>query len=40
MRAIVMLKNSGRLSNIPDSLIEHTPDVELLPSPGAAPGVA
>jgi hypothetical protein len=40
MRAIVMLKNSGRLSNMPDSLIERTPDVELLPSPGAAPGVA
>ena len=40
MRAIVMLKNSGRLPNMPDSLLERTPDMELLPSPGAAPGIA
>ena len=40
MRAIVMLKNCGRIPNIPDSLLERVPDVELLPSPGAAPGIA
>lgn len=40
MRAIVMLKNCGRLPNMPDSLLEDAPDMELLPSPGAAPGVA
>ena len=40
MRSIVMLKNSGRLPNLPDSLLERTPDMELLPSPGAAPGIA
>lgn len=40
MRAIVMLKNCGRIPNMPDSLLERAPDVELLPSPGAAPGIA
>lgn len=40
MRAIVMLKNCGRMPNMPDALLEGRGDVELLPSPGAAPGVA
>jgi hypothetical protein len=40
MRSIVMLKNSGRLPNVSDSLLERGQEVELLPSPGAAPGAA
>ena len=40
MRAIVMLKNCGRMPNMPDALLERGDDVELLPSPDAAPGVA
>jgi len=39
MRSIVMLKNCGRLKNMPDSLLESAEKLELLPSPGAAPGV-
>jgi Novel STAND NTPase 1 len=40
MRAIVMLKNCGRLSGMSDALLEGRENVELLPSPDAAPGVA
>jgi hypothetical protein len=40
MRAIVMLKNCGRLPHMPDTLLEGAHEMELLPSPGAAPGVA
>ncbi len=40
MRAIVMLKNCGRLPQMPDSLLEGAQEMDLLPSPGAAPGVA
>jgi hypothetical protein len=40
MRAIVMLKNCGRMANMPDRLLDGADEVELLPSPGAAPGVA
>lgn len=40
MRAIIMLKNCGRMPNMPDLLLERAQEVELLPSPGAAPGVA
>jgi hypothetical protein len=40
MRAIVMLKNCGRLPHMPDTLLEGAQEMELLPSPGAAPGVA
>jgi Novel STAND NTPase 1 len=40
MRAIIMLKNCGRLPNMPDTLLEGSENVELLPSPDAAPGVA
>ncbi len=36
MRSIVMMKNVGRLANMPDSLLEKVGDIELLPSPGAA----
>jgi Novel STAND NTPase 1 len=36
MRSIVMMKNVGRLANMPDSLLEKVDDIELLPSPGAA----
>jgi len=40
MRAIVMLKNCGRMPNMPEALLESGDNVELLPSPGTAPGVA
>ena len=40
MRAIVMLKNCGRLPHMPDSLLESAQEMDLLPSPGAAPGAA
>lgn len=40
MRAIVMLKNCGRLPNMPASLMDGGDAVELLPSPGTAPGAA
>jgi len=40
MRAIIMLKNCGRLPCMPDTLLEGSENVELLPSPDAAPGVA
>lgn len=40
MRSIVMLKNCGRLPNMPEALLEKSRDVELLPSPGARPSVA
>jgi hypothetical protein len=40
MRTIVMLKNCGRMSNMPVRLIEGAEEVDLLPSPGAAPGRA
>ena len=40
MRSIVMLKNCGRLPNMPEALLESGRDVELLPSPGARPSVA
>lgn len=40
MRSIIMLKNCGRMPNMPDLLIERAQEVELLPSPGAAPGAA
>jgi len=40
MRAIVMLKNCGRLPGMPDVLLEGSENVELLPAPDAAPGVA
>ncbi len=36
MRSIVMMKNVGRLADMPDSLIEKADNIELLPSPGAA----
>jgi hypothetical protein len=35
-----MLKNCSRMANMPDRLLEGADEVELLPSPGAAPGVA
>jgi hypothetical protein len=40
MRTIVMLKNCGRMSNMPVRLLEGAEEVDLLPSPGAAPGRA
>ncbi len=40
MRAIVMLKNCGRVSGLSDILLDRAQEVELLPSPGAAPGIA
>jgi hypothetical protein len=40
MRAIVMLKNCGRMPNMPEALLQSGDNVELLPSPGTAPGVA
>ncbi len=36
MRSIVMMKNVGRMANMPDALLEKADGIELLPSPGAA----